>query len=1267
MDDCGCESTVGQIHRGFVSAVNPLRVQFIGAAEDVPVAYQSTGTDYMIGDECICTEVAPAQWMLTDIVKPQRSGTDVVTGPQPPSFVQVFPVATDGSVLNASWIAPSELGDTNGWQVQVREGSSAGTVVSTRLITDVGTLMAELTALEPGTTYWVGVAGAELDDMDNVDALSAYVGYTISTSSPTTPTAPGTPGIGTLAAEVRFGKSVVRVPWTAPTMGGTVFIYEIERQESATNSFTGADNVHIATRSASVLSLVDDDVIRGVYYRYRVRAVGLGGTSAFSDWATALQVPNPQPSAPTNLTMSLLNTSPANVDVQYWVRVSWTAGAGGGPVDDFEVQRVPLAQGATYTDLTVVPGDTTAYNDHAVTRGVTYQYRVRARGPGGNSAWLEPDDSDDNVVIPADPTAVAPSDPTSVTAELVTRTEGPPVGGETVYLGRVEWGISAGTALATGYEVQRRYTANPNTGDAAWEDIGSTPGEVRQFNDYDIASGVGYAYRVRALNASGESGWVVATGTVTIPAVVAPTTPRSLGLTVRNETFAGASIVYYVDVDWLIGLAGGPVTHYELERSFAVSSPSFSALATPSMSQHNDRDVQRGVNYTYRVRAVGPGGTSAWATTTDTANIPTIPAPSAPTSVAVDEDDRTFSGLTLYFAELTWAAGSGGGPVTGFEIQRSFAVQSPSYEPLTAAPAQARVYEDWAVSRGVNYAYRIRAYGPGGVSAWVNATGSANIPALQLPSMVRNLTGSHDASDQELDGDWDAPDTGAEPIVYDVDINGTSVVEDLEDTEYSTPTPTRGPTPEYGVTPVNEVGIGPRASVDIPVVPTAVRNLAASYDVLNDEIDITWTAPRYGDTPIRYDVFDGTAMVASNRLSTFYTIDDPTPGEHTITVRSENAAGVGPQASVTVTVATEPGEVVNLRVTDQTLDELDIDWAPPTETGGSPITGYSVQYRRDGTTTWLTHTRSGTASSDTITGLRENTTYDIRVAAINAVGTGDYVQIEGTTAARPTASISVSPTSITLGDNATLTWSSTNGETASVVFDPDGDNFEFSTALSGTRSITGPGTAGSFVYRITVTGPGGTAVAEVTLTIREAAPGPVRNLSASASTSEVALDWDAPNTGGSVTSYRVRRRSGLGTWTTLASARTVTNYTDTTIEQDTTYTYEVRAQGPGGNSAVRQTSLTTPADPPNNARNVEATYSPVPSGRVNMTWDAPSGGGPVTGYIVRRGSTELTTTTATSYTDVGPPSGTHYYNVTAYGPGGNAPGFLPPGESVTVP
>ena len=82
--------------------------------------------------------------------------------------------------------------------------------------------------------------------------------------------------------------------------------------------------------------------------------------------------------------------------------------------------------------------------------------------------------------------------------------------------------------------------------------------------------------------------------------------------------------------------------------------------------------------------------------------------------------------------------------------------------------------------------------------------------------------------------------------------------------------------------------------------------------------------------------------------------------------------------SVSVVALNETGKV---RVT----------WSRPTLGPGQVITGYSVQYRRNGTTPYTTHSVSGSSTtSHNITNLNLGTVYEVRVASRGPLGLSAY-------------------------------------------------------------------------------------------------------------------------------------------------------------------------------------------------------------------------------------------------------------------------------------
>jgi Tfp pilus assembly protein PilV len=85
---------------------------------------------------------------------------------------------------------------------------------------------------------------------------------------------------------------------------------------------------------------------------------------------------------------------------------------------------------------------------------------------------------------------------------------------------------------------------------------------------------------------------------------------------------------------------------------------------------------------------------------------------------------------------------------------------------------------------------------------------------------------------------------------------------------------------------------------------------------------------------------------------------------------------------------TAPGAPENLLVTSGN-GQLVLNWMPPASPGSSAITDYVVSYKVAGGATWTVFNDGvSTDTSATITGLVNNTAYDVAVAAKNSVGVG---------------------------------------------------------------------------------------------------------------------------------------------------------------------------------------------------------------------------------------------------------------------------------------
>ncbi len=171
-----------------------------------------------------------------------------------------------------------------------------------------------------------------------------------------------------------------------------------------------------------------------------------------------------------------------------------------------------------------------------------------------------------------------------------------------------------------------------------------------------------------------------------------------------------------------------------------------------------------------------------------------------------------------------------------------------------------------------------------------------------------------------------------------------------------------------------------------PAKPTVTRG--------NGSVKVTWTAPTDGgSTILSYTVTahgtgSGTGKTCTTTGATSCTVIGLTNGtSYTFTVVAKNSVGTGSASptSTPVTPATLPSAPAKPTVT-RGNGSVKVTWTAPTD-GGSTILSYTVTAHGTGSGTGKTCTTTG-ATSCTVTGLTNGTSYTFTVVAKNSVGTG---------------------------------------------------------------------------------------------------------------------------------------------------------------------------------------------------------------------------------------------------------------------------------------
>ena len=324
--------------------------------------------------------------------------------------------------------------------------------------------------------------------------------------------------------------------------------------------------------------------------------------------------------------------------------------------------------------------------------------------------------------------------------------------------------------------------------------------------------------------------------------------------------------------------------------------------------------------------------------------------------------------------------------------------------------------------------------------------------------------------------------------------------------------------------------------------------------------------------------------------------DQGTNNTYVVTVQATSGTGEREQTAtqtITVTVTDVAGEAPGKPdapdVAAASVTSLTVSWSAPANAGPA-IDDYDVQYREGTGGSWSDGGHAGAATTATLSGLSENTSYQVQVRATNDEGTGSWSDSgTGTTDANAAPTFSSSSTfdaaenqtaagtvlatdsdsedsiegyAITGGaDQAFFSIGATSG---ALTFD-DAPNFE---------DAEDQGTNNTYVVRVQATSGTGTreetATQTITVTVTDVAgeaPGkPDAPGVAAASVTSLTVSWSAPaNTGPAIDDYDVQYREGTGgSWSDGGHAGAATTATLSGLSENTSYQVQVRATNDEG-------------------------------------------------------------------------------------------------------
>lgn len=457
---------------------------------------------------------------------------------------------------------------------------------------------------------------------------------------------------------------------------------------------------------------------------------------------------------------------------------------------------------------------------------------------------------------------------------------------------------------------------------------------------------------------------------------------------------------------------------------------------------------------------------------------------------------------------LSWATpNNNGGPITAYEIELN------GGEIRDVGVGNTYVWDDLA--NGQIFSFRVRAVNQAGPSDNWSQESSAQPEAL--PGQPAAPSGI--PSDQEIAISWIAPNSqGSEIVEYELDLIGGATVS-VTDTNYVVESLTNGTSYQFRVrarTRASENdGWGEWSTLSPQLVPFGLPGAPTNLTCLGEinGVNLDWdVANNNGAAITGYRVTLRSPLETrpanTGTSLTFTGLADGFTG--TFEVTAVNQAGEGTASSpVTCTTPAVPDAPGNVAA-NASPEQATVSWNAPAD-NGARITTYRV-------TDTFGSVYTTSATSITIDGLSNGTSYAYRVEAINAVGTGAPSAQSNTVTPIDVPGV---PTSISATDQqdaqSTITWTApTNNGGATVTsyeIRPNGGTPATTSSSPYTWTGLTNGTAYSFEARAcNAAGCGSYSTLSNTIT-PVGVPTAVRNLGCVETENGPLCTWQVPLTG----------------------------------------------------------------------------------------------------------------------------------------------------------
>jgi hypothetical protein len=721
-----------------------------------------------------------------------------------------------------------------------------------------------------------------------------------------------------------------------------------------------------------------------------------------------------------------------------------------------------------------------------------------------------------------------------------------------------------------------------------------------------LTTGTTYTFKVQAINPNGSGPDSAASNAVTPLTAVVPPPPTGVSATAAS----GSARVTWTapESDGDSAITGYTVTPYVGATAQAAVQAGASATTATVTGLTN------GTSYTFKVSATNGVGTGTQSAASN-AVTPQATIFDFATPAVADAGDTGSVELGVKFtADYT-------GSITGIRFYKA------------AANTGTHIGSLWSAS-GTRLAQVT--FSGESASGWQTATFASPVSVTAATTYVASYfapSGHYSATNDGLVSAVDNPPLHA--LANSTSANGV----------YAYATSSSFPNNTYSA---SNYWVDVTYAVPTPGQVTGATASAAGQSSAN----VSWSAPASGGPVTSYKItpFVGSTaqtpkVITGSPPATSTKVTGLTTGTtYTFTVQAINANGAGPASaqSNAVTPAAAVAPTAPTAVAAQPASSsARVTWALPDSDGDSPITGQTV-------TPYIAATAqtpvqvSASATSTTVTGLTNGTSYTFKVSATNSVGTGAQSAASNAVTPRATIFDFATPSTVDSGDSSPVEL----GVKLTADFSGSVTGVRFYKAAANTGTHIGSlwSASGTRLAQATFTGESASGWQSVTF----ATP-----VAVTANTTYVA-SYFAPNGHYSVTN------AGLASGVDNAPLHAVANSTSA----NGLFAYGSSSSFPTGSFNAGDYGVDVLFAAPSAPDQVTGVAATAGQSSASVSWTAPSSGGQPTSYRITPyiGATAQTAKTitgsppATSTTVSGLTPGTAYtFSVRASNAGGSGP------------